>query len=76
MSTDNETRLCAAYAAYAGGQVETLVEHFSPDLQWTYLDPLCRTPNRRSAAGGRNFGRTAPPRIIWRRLGARLRHLP
>jgi ketosteroid isomerase-like protein len=51
MSTDNETRLRAAYAAYAGGQVETLVELFSSDLQWTYLDPHLQDPEPQICRG-------------------------
>ena len=51
MSTDNEARLRAAYVAYAGGQVESLVELFSPDLEWTYLDPETQDPEPQICRG-------------------------
>jgi ketosteroid isomerase-like protein len=40
MTTDtNEVAIRAAYDAYSSGDIEGLLAVFSPDLEWTYLDP-------------------------------------
>jgi len=40
MTTDtNEVAIRAAYDAYTSGDIEGLLAVFSPDLEWTYLDP-------------------------------------
>jgi ketosteroid isomerase-like protein len=35
----NEAAIRAAYDAYIEGDIDALLAVFSPDLQWTYLDP-------------------------------------
>ena len=42
--TTNEAAIRAAYDAYTEGDVEALLAVFSPDLQWTYLDPSVENP--------------------------------
>jgi ketosteroid isomerase-like protein len=45
MATDaNEAAIRAAYAAYASGDIEALLAVFSPELEWTYLDPSVENP--------------------------------
>ena len=40
----NETAIRAAYDAYTKGDIDALVAVFSPDLEWTYLDPSVEKP--------------------------------
>jgi ketosteroid isomerase-like protein len=45
MTTDaNEAAIRAAYDAYTEGDIEGLLAVFSPDLEWTYLDPGVENP--------------------------------
>jgi ketosteroid isomerase-like protein len=45
MATDpNEAAIRAAYDAYTEGDIEELLAFFSPDLEWTYLDPSVENP--------------------------------
>ena len=45
MTTDqNEAAIRAAYDAYTAGDIEGLLAFFSPDLEWTYLDPSVENP--------------------------------
>src|SRR5579863_9227895 len=45
MASDaNEAAVRAAYDAYTAGDIEALLAVFSPDLQWTYLDPSVENP--------------------------------
>jgi ketosteroid isomerase-like protein len=45
MTTDaNEGAIRAAYDAYTTGDIEGLLAVFSPDLEWTYLDPGVENP--------------------------------
>jgi hypothetical protein len=39
------------YQAYAAGDTETLLGFFSPDLEWTYLDPAFEDPEPRVCYG-------------------------
>jgi ketosteroid isomerase-like protein len=40
----NEAAIRAAYDAYTEGDIEGLLAFFSPDLEWTYLDPSVEKP--------------------------------
>jgi ketosteroid isomerase-like protein len=40
----NEEAIRAAYEAYSQGDIEALLAVFSPDLEWTYLDPSVENP--------------------------------
>src|SRR5215471_8138104 len=40
----NEVAIRAAYDAYAKGDIEGSLAIFSPDLEWTYLDPSVENP--------------------------------
>jgi ketosteroid isomerase-like protein len=40
----NEKVIRAAYEAYSQGDIEALLAVFSPDLEWTYLDPSVENP--------------------------------
>ena len=40
----NEVAIRAAYDAYTNGDIEGLLAVFSPDLEWTYLDPSVENP--------------------------------
>ena len=43
MTTDtNEVAIRAPYGAYTSGDIEGLLAVFSPDLEWTYLDPSAK----------------------------------
>jgi ketosteroid isomerase-like protein len=45
MTTDaNEAAIRAAYDAYTTGDIKALLAVFSPDLEWTYLDPSVENP--------------------------------
>src|ERR1700722_11405783 len=43
-SDENEVAIRAAYDAYTNGDIEGLLAIFSPDLEWTYLDPSVENP--------------------------------
>jgi ketosteroid isomerase-like protein len=40
----NEVAIRTAYDAYTQGDIDTLLAVFSPDLEWTYLDPSVENP--------------------------------
>jgi ketosteroid isomerase-like protein len=40
----NEGAIRAAYDAYTNADIEGLLAVFSPDLEWTYLDPSVENP--------------------------------
>jgi ketosteroid isomerase-like protein len=45
VTTDpNEAAIRAAYDAYTKGDIDGLLAVFSPDLEWTYLDPSVENP--------------------------------
>jgi ketosteroid isomerase-like protein len=54
---DNETAIRAAYAAYAGGDIEALLAIFDPDLEWTYLDPSVEDPQPQTCFGRKDLRR-------------------
>jgi ketosteroid isomerase-like protein len=45
MSSENVNLIRTAYAAYARGDVGSLLELVDPDLEWTYLDPSFEDPD-------------------------------
>jgi ketosteroid isomerase-like protein len=45
MSSENVNLIRTAYAAYARGDVRSLLELVDPDLEWTYLDPSFEDPD-------------------------------
>jgi ketosteroid isomerase-like protein len=44
MSNEGQEVIRAAYAAYASGDLATMIEFVDPDLEWTYLDPGVEDP--------------------------------
>jgi ketosteroid isomerase-like protein len=50
--TANETVIRDAYAAYARGEIDKMLDLIDPDLEWTYLDPGLINPDPRSATAG------------------------
>jgi uncharacterized protein len=46
-----EQTVRAAYDAYSAGDVEAMLELFSPDLEWTYLDPSQADPEPQTCHG-------------------------
>jgi ketosteroid isomerase-like protein len=44
MTDPNEAAIRAAYDAYTNGDIDGLLTYFSPDLEWTYLDPSVENP--------------------------------
>jgi ketosteroid isomerase-like protein len=44
MSNENEELIRRAYQAYAGGDLNGMLELVDPDLEWTYLDPALEDP--------------------------------
>jgi ketosteroid isomerase-like protein len=51
MPPTNEELIRAAYKAYAGGDIDTLLRAFSPDLEWTYLNPMEADPQPQVCRG-------------------------
>jgi ketosteroid isomerase-like protein len=43
--TANETVIRDAYAAYARGQIDKMLDLIDPNLEWTYLDPGLANPD-------------------------------
>jgi ketosteroid isomerase-like protein len=43
--TANETVIRDAYAAYARGEIDKMLDLIDPDLEWTYLDPGLINPD-------------------------------
>ena len=44
MSKANEALIRAAYDAYSGGDIATMLAHVDPNLEWAYLDPSLADP--------------------------------
>jgi ketosteroid isomerase-like protein len=44
MSNENTELIRRAYQAYAGGDLDAMLELVDPDLEWTYLDPALEHP--------------------------------
>jgi len=55
---DPETLVREAWAAYARGDLDGLLEHIDPDLTWTFLDPSQPDPEP-ATCHGRDQLRTA-----------------
>jgi ketosteroid isomerase-like protein len=52
MTTDaNEAAIRAAYDTYTAGDIEKLLAIFSPDVEWTYLDPSVENPALHACRG-------------------------
>jgi ketosteroid isomerase-like protein len=47
--TANETLIRDAYAAYARGEIDKLLDLVDPNLEWIYLDPGLANPPLRPA---------------------------
>jgi ketosteroid isomerase-like protein len=43
--TANETVIRDAYAAYARGEIDKMLDFIDPELEWTYLDPGLSNPD-------------------------------
>ena len=52
MTSDaNEAAIRAAYDAYTTGDIDGLLAIFSPNLEWTYLDPSLENPTPQVCQG-------------------------
>jgi len=55
MSNQNLELIRTAYAAYARGDLATVLELVDPDLEWTYLDPSVEHPDPQVCHGRHEF---------------------
>src|SRR6266571_481107 len=55
MSNQNLELIRTAYAAYARGDLATVLEFVDPDLEWTYLDPSVEHPDTQVCHGRHEF---------------------
>ncbi len=55
MSNQNLELIRTAYAAYARGDLATVLEFVDPDLEWTYLDPSVEHPDPQVCHGRHEF---------------------
>lgn len=44
MTTDSESLVRRAFVAFAGGDVDAVLELVDPDFEWTFLDPSVADP--------------------------------
>ena len=51
MSKENAELIRRAYQAYAGGDLDAMLELVDPDLEWTYLDPALERPTPQVCQG-------------------------
>jgi ketosteroid isomerase-like protein len=47
----NETVIRDAYAAYARGEIDKMLDLVDPNLEWTYLDPGLANPDPQTCHG-------------------------
>jgi len=55
MSNQNLELIRTAYAAYARGDLATVLEFVDPDLEWIYLDPSVEHPDPQVCHGRHEF---------------------
>jgi ketosteroid isomerase-like protein len=55
MSNENTELIRRAYQAYAGGDLDAMLELVDPDLEWTYLDPALEHPTPQVCHGRREL---------------------
>ena len=55
MSNENVEVIRAAYASYARGDLDSVLELVDPDLEWTYLDPGVENPAPQVCHGRQEF---------------------